>query len=366
LDINSIPEKILKVFFKSGFSKVQGFLVRGNLEPKVFKPRQVMRLILDRQHVLPETRFVNPLDVIRTMGGIRSNYELQLRLDGNFYDIKEFRKNLNLAAGQIIPGTYSYCTDKDIRIYKIAKGRGLDYFMEYILENMPTDEAISAKNLFARLTLSREQFNDARKKLYEGLHIIRDPMNKYKRVGNYRNLTKQYARKYVLKRVFNNFGIFSAEVLSAFMKREYSMIELRQILHELEAENFLRKGYFIDGEDTLFWIKTELLKTLEEPIFRETYYDDLEYIIISPQDQLANYLSSNVKKLFGLSSSFIIIRNYELIGAFKTTQKQNQVEITNFNAPEDAWGAVEDYFREKKVDIIDERAEELYTYNDDI
>jgi hypothetical protein len=73
-----------------------------------------------------------------------------------------------------------------------------------------------------------------------------------------------------------------------------------------------------------------------------------------------------VKKLFGLSSSFIIIRNYELIGAFKTTQKQNQVEITNFNAPEDAWGAVEDYFREKKVDIIDERAEELYTYNDDI
>jgi ATP-dependent Lhr-like helicase len=365
-DIDSLSEDVLNIFLRSGFKRVQGFLASGNLDTRVFQSKQIMRLILDKQHVLPETKFVNPLEVIRTMGGIRSNYELQLRLDGNFYDIREFRKNLNLAAGPIIPGNYSYCTDKDIRIYKIAKGRELDYFMEYMLENMPADEAISAKNLFARLTLSREQFNDARKRLYEGLYIIRNPMNKYMRVGKYRNLTKQYARKYVLKRVFNNFGIFSAEVLSAFMKREYSMKELRRILHELEGENFIRKGFFKEGEDTLYWIKTEYLKMLDDSLEGKINYNDLNYIIISPQDQLASYLSTTARELFGLSSCFIIVKNYELVGAFKVQQKQNKVEITDFNAPEDAWDAVEKYFRVRKMDIIDESAEELYTYNDDI
>ena len=59
----------------------------------------------------------------------------------------------------------------------------MDMFMEYVWENMPEDVSVTSNNLFSRLTLSRDQFNSARKKLYEGLFIIRNPINKYIKVN---------------------------------------------------------------------------------------------------------------------------------------------------------------------------------------
>jgi hypothetical protein len=41
------------------------------------------------------------------------------------------------------------------------------------------------------------------------------------------------------------------------------------------------------------------------------------------------------------------------------------VQITDFKAPIEAWSAVEKYFRTIKMELVDEGAEELYTYHDD-
>ncbi len=360
---DSFSEEIKEILLNSGYVKIQGFYIKGAVDHSVFSNKQLMSLILKKQHVLSSSHFVNPLDAIRTMGGIRSNFEMRLRLDGKFYDIKEFRKNLDLFAGPIIPDNISYCTEKDIKIYKAAKGRELDYFMEYVLENMPDTEPISSGNLFARLSLSKNQYNTARKRLYEGLYIIRNPMQKYEKVENYRNLTKQYARKFVLKRIIKNFGIFSAESLSAFTRREYSMKELRQILRDLEADGVVKKGFFKMGDDTLFWmIKDDLNNMKNSKIDCNMEMD--HYLIISPQDQLANYLSAEVRKKFGLNACFIIMKDCELIGAFKIKQYKTRVQIIDIICPEDTYTEVEKFFRLNKLDIIDEDAEKLYTYEE--
>ena len=81
---------------------------------------------------------------------------------------------------------------------------------------------------------------------------------------------------------------------------------------------------------------------------------------------MANYMAATVKKQFGkgLGGYFLILNECGLIGAFKIKQKQNRVLITDFIGPESVWGAVEEFFRENKLDIIDEDAEELYTYDE--
>ena len=242
--------------------KVQDFYAKGRIEPRVFNNKQLMKLILQCQHILPNNRFTNPLTAIRELGGIRSTYEMQLRLDGRFYNIKEFRKNLSLIGAPMIPEYYMYCTEKDLLLCKAAKGRGLDFNMEYILNNMPDGLSISAKNLFKRLTLTQEQFNSARKRLYEGLFIVRDSLNKYRRVQDYPLLTKQFARKYVLKRIIKNFGIFSVENLAGFTRHEFSVKELRCLLRELEDANELVKGYFREDDDTLYWMHKDALNEI--------------------------------------------------------------------------------------------------------
>jgi ATP-dependent Lhr-like helicase len=356
----SVSPEVNNVLIGAGYKKVQDFYAKGRLEPRVFNNKQLMKLILQCQHVLPNYRFTNPLTAIRELGGFRSTYEMKLRLDGRFYNIKEFRKNLSLIGAPMIPEYFMYCTEKDLLLYKAAKGRELDFNMEYLLNNMPDGLSISAKNLFKRLTLTQEQFNSARKQLYEGLFIVRDSLNKYRRVQDYPLLTKQFARKYVLKRIIKNFGIFSVENLAGFTRHEFSVKELRKLLAELEDEHELVKGYFREDDDTLYWMHKD---ALNEIITNRTRFN--KRLIVSPQDQLGAYLAPEMRKRFNCGSCFIIIHGFEITGAFRATQNKNSVRISEFIGDNDDWKATEKFFRENKIDIIDEESEELYSWDDD-
>jgi ATP-dependent Lhr-like helicase len=360
-DVNSLPAELADVLNAAGYSKIQNFFVKGRIDSRVFKPKQIMRFVLQNQHILPKNRFTNPLKAIRSMGGIRSTNEMRLRLDGNFYEIKEFRKNLNLVAGPMIPDYYMYCTEKDIQLYKAAKGRSTDFNMEYILENIPDKASISTKNLFDRLTLTKEQFKTARKQLYDGLFIVRDPLNRYRKVRSRPLLTKQYARKVVLKRIIRNFGIVSVEGLAAFTKGEYSVRELRTILRELEDGDELVKGYFQEEDDTLYWVNENMIARLQNDKSRL-----IKQFIITPQDQLAAYLAPVMRKRFGSGSSFIIFNGFEISGAFKIKQKSNKVWVTEFQGDDNDWSTMEDFFRQNKLELIDEDAEELYSNDEDL
>ncbi|WP_455391636.1 ATP-dependent helicase [[Eubacterium] cellulosolvens] len=354
-DIDSLPNELANVLHEAGYHRIQKFFVKGRIDTRVFTKKQIMKLILRSQHILPKDRFTNPLDAIRTLGGIRSNNEMQLRLDGEFYEIKEFYKNLNLVAGPMIPDYYTYCTEKDLQIYKSAKGRVLDLNMEYVLENIPDNFSISSKNLFDRLTLTKEQFNTARRRLYEGLFLIRDYMNKYKTVPNHSLLTKQYARKYIINRIINNFGIISAEGLGVFTKGEFKIREIRKILRELEGDGKLVKGYFIDDDETLYWVSTDRIDSIARDRSRFN-----KRFVVSPNDQLAAYLAPYMRKRFGKGSCYIIFKGLEITGMFRIKLKNKKARVIEFQGDDDDWKTMEEFFREKRIELYDEEAEELY------
>lgn len=356
-DAESLPKELVTVLNSAGFKLVQQFFAKGRLKTDVFDPKLIMKFILRNQHILSKDRFTNPLKAIRTMGGMRSNYEMQLRLEGNFYEIKEFRKNFNLVAGPMIPDYYTYCTEKDLQIYKAAKGREVDFNMEYVLESIPDNFSISTKDLLARLSLTKEQFSLTRKQLYDGLFIIRDHMNKYRKVQNYPLLTKQYARKYIIKRILNNFGIFSAENLAAFTKSEFKINELRSILRELEQDGDLIKGYFIEDDDNLFWMVTDGIDKIGQDKSRFNIR-----FVVSPNDQLATYLAPMMRKRFGTGSCYIIFHGLEITGMFKIVYKNKKVKVVEFEGNDDDWRTVEEFFRLNKIELFDENAEELYSY----
>ncbi len=356
---DALPDDVAAVLARAGYKKVQDFYVKGKLETNVFDLENIMKLMLQNQHILPGYKFTNPLAAFKTLGQIRSSFELRLRLEGKFHDVKELRKILDLSAGPVIPDYYSYCTDKDLRIYKIAKGRQLDLNMQYILENMPDEYSISVKNLFARISLTPEQFNSARKRLYEGLFIIRDSMNKYTKVKKYRNLTKQYARKYLLKRIIRNFGIFSAENLAVFTRHEYSMKELRGLLRELESEGVLVKGYFIEDDDTLYWVNKD---SFEELLSSEPDLEFTERFVVSPQDQFTAYLAPMIRKRFGFGSCFVIFQGFKISGVFKLKQKDDKkVMVTDFVGDDDDWRTIETFLRMNGLELTDEESEDLYS-----
>ena len=121
----------------------------------------------------------------------------------------------------------------------MPKGSETDEVMEYILSRFNTYLPIKARDLQDMVNLSESAFKAAVKKLYDGLFIIRTPNNYYQKLRDIPDMTKAEARKLVVRRIIENFGIFTAEGLASFLKRGFSMEEIRTLLRELETEGDL-------------------------------------------------------------------------------------------------------------------------------
>jgi hypothetical protein len=131
----------------------------------------------------------------------------------------------------------------------------------------------------------------------------------------------------------------------------------------LEIEGVVKKGYFIEGDDTLYWMNNSDINDLVNHGFDFTFSQNF---IVSPHDQLATYLAPFMRKHFGMGSCYIIFHGLDITGAFKIKQKNKKIWITEFKGNEEDWGTVEKYFRENRLELVDEESEKLYTYNDDL
>ncbi len=356
--------KALKnIFLDNGYHIIQDrFLAKGGLIPTSFNKRDILKYIMYKQHILNSNRFESPIEAVETMGGIGSDYELKLRVNGKFRGLKELQKNHDLAAGRMVPDSYMYCTDFDSRVYKTAKARELDDDMNYVLENIPFNYGIQPKRLVERLSITDEKFAEIRKRLYNGIFIIRTPTNWYKRVPGSSKMSKQAARKFILKRIIENFGIFSAENLAAFTKHEFRMSELRTILRTFEQEQFLVKGYFVEGEDTLYWMMKD---GLEHELSRLKRQGNSELkklrFVLNPQDQLAHYLPNEIRQKFGAGSFYVIFNGLDMVGAFKSSKRGNVLDIKEFIGGDREWDTVENFLDEHDLELaangVDEQSE---------
>jgi hypothetical protein len=217
-----------------------------------------------------------------------------------------------------------YFTNKMCLIFKSAKKRPLDEEMIEIMNVIPESGSISRKNLFESVDMGEEEFADAVRRLYAGMYIIRDSRNLYTKVKG-PEVDQQKARRYILKKIIASFGIISAEKLATITKHEYKMTEIRKLLRELEDAGLLVKGYFIEGDDALYW----MIKSDFESNMIGKYHFRGEFVL-SPLDPLSHYLHEEIRKQFGLGSCFVIFRGSKMTGAFKANKKGNVLTLYKF------------------------------------
>jgi ATP-dependent Lhr-like helicase len=154
--------------------------------------------------------------------------------------------------------------------------------------------------------------------------------------------SEKYARKEIVRKTFNQFGIFSAELLSYYLRNEYKMGELRRILRELEEEGFLAKGFILEGSDKLHWFVREDVKQMQK---RPGRFD----AVLPSMDRLAFYLVPWVTQKLKMGSSWIIIRDGEIIGAASARGKRTDIRILRFEGSQDAWELLKDHCRSNGI-----------------
>jgi hypothetical protein len=187
---------------------------------------------------------------------------------------------------------------------------------------------------------------ETRQRLAAGLFLIRNSDNDYCLTPDSKYET-EYARKEVIRRMFQQFGIFSAEMLGFYVKGEYRMFEIRSILQELEDEKFLVKGYFLRSEDAPAWQSDSLHWIVKEDVKRIQKKPEKFDVVLTARDNLAYYLVPFVGRKFGLGSSWISISNGEMIGAASIQLKKTENLVMRFEGSQEAW----DMLRSRSMEL---------------
>ena len=342
----AVPEaEDLSHWTRAGFLRFSDFLAHGPIVSRDFDPQDLIAFALTKQGVALESRFSDPIAAAKALGGLRSDFAARLRVK-EFRPLERLHRGGLLAKGLAIPEYWTYCTEEDLGLYKAAKASRLTKDMKAVLRVIQEDAPISRQRLLALSDLSRPTTASALRKLYEGLHVTRDWDNRYRLVADIK-ISRDEARREVLRRIIRILGVTSAEALAAYTRFEYNMGETRLRLREFEAEGWLAKGFLARGERTVLWAVKDGLDEVGRTPFRRKF-------VLTPMDNLFLYLRESIVDKFHMGSCYVVFDGAEMIAAFKAKRRKWQLLVTEFQGEPSARRIVEAWEAENELAVEDE------------
>jgi ATP-dependent Lhr-like helicase len=342
--------KELGVFLENGYHKVQDFIAKGRFRPIVFSDEDIMSYLLWRQRIPPDRAFDTVSEAVQEFGGLRSDFAARLRVS-NAQPLRMLYRSGAIFGARLIPDYSMYCTPQDLSLYKKAKNAEIDQYARMVLDVVRNEEPITRKKLFVRSPLGYGNTLEALRNLNKGLHIAYAHGRKQQFVTvRSSRLSVQKARKKVMKRILENFGIFSAEGFAIFVKNEFKMDEIRRVLRELEDEGLLVKGFFREGSDRIYWMLKKDLNRMGKISMDRKF-------VLTPLDLLFHYLRLRIGAEFKLGYCFVVFDGPKMIGAFKAKKKANELTVQKFIGDQEARAIVREFASANRLWIREDSRE---------
>src|SRR5213596_1978744 len=346
----NVPEvEDLSHWLRAGFIRFSDFLAHGPIMPRDFDPKDLLAFALTKQGVALDSRFADPIAAAKALGGLRSDFAARLRVK-EFRPLERLHRGRLLAKGLAIPEYWTYCTEEDLGLYKGAKATRLTKDMKATLRIIREEGPISRQRLLILSDLSRPTTTAALRKLYEGLHVTRDWDNRYRPVADIK-ISRDEARREVLRRIIRSLGVTSAEALAAYTRFEYNMGETRLRLREFEKEGWLTKGFLARGQRTVMWILKDDIDRIGQLGFRRKF-------VLTPMDNLFLYLREAIVAKFHMGYCYVVFDGPEMVAAFKARRRKWQLMVTEFQGDPaarrivDLWESENELAVEEQVDRI--------------
>ena len=321
--IKELDEGIINRFEEKGYQRIRNWLVKGPVINHSFQERDIYGYLLWKQRINPERRFRSAAEAFRVMGGIRSEYELSLRIQGKFFHPRDYGNEMEIVQGVMIPSYSTYCNVKDAILYRDARNVPAKTEDRRLLALTIDSKGLPREELYRRSGMGPDSFKQSLTRLYQSLNLVRTARGNYRTLPVNRMYEMDEARFRVVKRLIRSFGIVSAEDLGMLLKGEIPMAELRKILARLEEEGDLLKGFLREGSETLYWIVADDLERIKGHLFQGSF-------VLTQADRLSHYLSEDVKQKFGLGACNVIFSSTRPTGAFKMSKRGKEVVITEF------------------------------------
>jgi ATP-dependent Lhr-like helicase len=267
------------------------------------------------------------VEAIKAMGGLRSDAAAALRCK-NRIPLKKMYEMGFLVKAQPIPDHVTYCSLEHASLCRRAKARHINEDMRSVMRAIEDGRPVSRNQLFDRSVLGRKSTQEALKELTSGTIVYTD-QNKRLRLVPEPEMSVHDARLEVVRHCFRNYGLFTAENLSRYLRGEFPMKELRNILAELEREGFLAKGFLVDGDESVYWAVRDDLARIGKARAAEQF-------VLGPEDGLHTYLTEWIRQSLGGSYFSLIMDGPKVIGSFRGRVKASDIVLQDYHGTPDA------------------------------
>lgn len=323
-DAEKLDDGMVSVLTENGYHFVNGFYAKGRFVPWTMTEQEMLSYVFSKQRVPRNDRYPTVAAAMESRGYIRGDQELMARVSERTTMKKQMERG-GLMKMALSPGYIGYTTMEMAVLYRAEKAFVVDRHSREVLKLIARKQPVSKKDLVADSAFSPERTSEILSELSKNSVIYTDESNRICIVPD-EGMDRHEAQKEIVRRHFRDFGIFSAETLSQFVGGR--MAVTRGLLRELEDDGFLRKGFFVKDDQTLYWMLSDDVG-VKPPRF-------LDNFVLNSQDNLHIYLRGMIKAETGAGANSVIFSGTRIVGSFKGKVCASGAKVEEFQGSDRA------------------------------
>ncbi|MDR1403978.1 MAG: ATP-dependent helicase [Candidatus Methanoplasma sp.] len=344
-DAEDLDAEKAECLMRNGYRFVNGFYAKGDFADRTMSREEYINYVLWKQRVSKARKFRTVDEAVRSRGYIRNDQEILTRVSQRI-PIKKVLGGGGLVRMSLLPGYIGYTAAEFAPVYRAAKAYSPDRDAKSLMDLVGGRQPISRKEIISNSPFSEARTAELISELSKASVLYQDHDSFYYLTPQ-ANISREEAMKIVLKRHFNDFGMFSAEGLAQFISVRMSSI--RRMLSDLEEEGILVKGFLIEGDPTLRWI-LKADADAKPDMFKEM-------LLLNTQDNLHTYLRDMIKEECG-ATKCVVFDGTDIVGSFSGKISQSGAKVGDFRGSDKAYRFMRETAKSLGVKIEETKPQE--------
>ena len=292
-DIKDLGSVVRTVFRNREFRRIHSWFVKGNILGRTYEKRDLINYIMYRYN------FVWP-DIKASLG--------------------EFA---------------------DEKLIPILKDKALDKNMKRVLAVVPPARKVSRAEILAVVGLPQETLDGLLKELEEMGYLTKSGQS-YQKRERVTTISKETAEKELIKNKLKEFGILNISNLHKYLRGNFTLRGIKTVLETLGKEDKVEQGYFVRGDEKLYYI----LKGEDRQILRKTFRGNT---VLGSDERLYKTIEPIIKTEFPMKNPGLIFERGKIVGAYLINEEQSSPRIIHIDIYEEGKKILEDHMRGKKL-----------------
>ncbi|UCE91984.1 MAG: ATP-dependent helicase [Methanobacteriota archaeon] len=333
-EVCDLEDDVKAEFLSRGFHESNGMMVHGHLVTDCHSREEMLAVMFSLQNLSASDRLHSMEDALARYGGIRSDVEALIRVRRS-EPLSIMHKRGVVVRGYLVPDRVGYCLPTDASVYRSARQRELTEDESYLLRIVGDRRAAKKDKLLSLSPVGPERTVEAIKRLYHHSHLYVDSSHSYV-IAKKRRLRREGVWLTILERMFDLYGIVTAETLSLLLGRDLRMRDIRRMLRVLEGRGDVVKGHLMRGSSTIYWAT----KKAHTMIGRARIDGD---IVLSPEDNLYQFLRAAFRDLMPRGGRFAVFKGSALVGSFSGKMREGALEVNDLDGGLEVTRIVDQY-----------------------